>query len=285
MKPVADPFAATSWTLAHGRSLELGPASVIMGILNVTPDSFSDGGRFADPARALDRALQLVQEGAAIVDIGGESTRPGATPVDARTEMDRVLPVIAALAGRSDVAISIDTWRAQTARAAIVAGAHIVNDVWGLQRDPDMADAIARSGAGCVLMHTGRERRRNDDVFADQESFLSKSLELAAAAGIAASAIVLDPGFGFAKETRENLRLLAGFERLAGFGRPLLAGTSRKRFIGAVTGRDEGGRDIGTVATNVVARLKGAAVFRVHDVAAHRDALAMADAILTAGRP
>lgn len=283
MKAPRDPFAATTWRLAHGRTLQLGPASVIMGILNVTPDSFSDGGLYAEPGRAVERALAMAGQGAAIIDVGGESTRPGASPVAAQEEAARVLPVIAALARKTQLAISVDTWRATTAIAAVGEGAHIVNDVWGLQKDAAMAAAIARTAAGCVLMHTGRDRKRDADVFADERAFLARTLAVAREAGIAPDAIVLDPGFGFAKDTAENLALLAGFERLVALGRPLLAGTSRKRFIGAVTGRDAGDRDIGTVATNVVARLKGAALFRVHDVAAHRDALKLVDAVIAAG--
>jgi dihydropteroate synthase len=269
------------WRLAHGRSLELGPAAVIMGILNVTPDSFADGGLYDRAEKAIGHARRMVEEGAAIVDIGGESTRPGGTPVSAAEEQARILPVIDALAG-SGAILSVDTYRAETARLAIGHGAHIVNDVWGAQRDPAIADVAAQTGAGLVLMHTGRERHKAPDVIADQFLFLRRSLEIAGRAGVAGEAIVLDPGFGFAKETpRDNLELIARFEELHELGYPLAVGTSRKRFVGHVTGRQQpADRAVGTAATSVILRLKGAAIFRVHDVAVNRDALQMADAVM-----
>ncbi|QDZ01919.1 dihydropteroate synthase [Nitratireductor mangrovi] len=269
------------WRLAHGRSLELGPAAVIMGVLNVTPDSFSDGGRFLAPDAAVEQALRMVEEGAAIVDIGGESTRPRFAPVEAAEEQQRIMPVIEAIAARSDVLISVDTWRAETARLAVAAGAHIVNDIWALQKDPEIASVVAETGAGAVLMHNSRDRETEPDLIADQFLFLSRSLKIAREAGIGAEHIVLDPGFGFGKETAEiNLELVARFEELHALGAPLLAGTSRKRFIGTVTGRDPDHRAVGTAATSVALRLAGAVLFRVHDVAINADALRMADAIL-----
>ncbi|MBX3567279.1 MAG: dihydropteroate synthase [Rhizobiaceae bacterium] len=271
---------ATTWQLAHGRRLELGRRAVIMGILNVTPDSFSDGGRFASVEAALDQAARMIGEGAAIVDVGGESTRPGAASVTAAQEQARVLPVIEGLARRGDTLISVDTYRAETARLAVEAGAHIVNDVWGLQRDAGIAGVAAGSGAGLAIMHTGRERAKLPDVIDDQIAFLGKSLSIAAAAGVGRDRIVLDPGFGFAKDAGENLELMRRFAELHRLGHPWLVGTSRKRFIGHVTGRDEDGRAAGTAATSVILRLAGAAVFRVHDVAINRDALAVADAML-----
>ncbi len=194
-----DRFARRQWRLAHGRKLTLGPRAVVMGIVNVTPDSFSDGGLHASFGAALDHALAMAGEGAAIIDIGGESTRPNAAPVSAAEEQDRVLPIIEALAARSDVLISVDSWRAETARAAVAAGAHIINDVWGLQRDPAMAATVVESGAGLVAMHTGRGRSRLADPLADQEVFLRETIRLAADAGIPDDGLVLDPGFGFAK--------------------------------------------------------------------------------------
>lgn len=253
-----------------------------MAIINVTPDSFSDGGLDKDTAGAIERALRAVEAGAGILDIGGESTRPGADPVSPAQEQDRVLPVIAALAGRTDAIISVDTYRAETARLAVAAGAHIINDVHGLQREPDLAKVAADTRAGLCIMHTGRDREKLPDVVADQFHFLNRSLDIAAAAGIATDQIVLDPGFGFAKDTEENLALMARFGELHGLKAPLLAGTSRKRFIGAVTGREAAERDVATAATTVLLRMAGAAVFRVHDVAINRDALLMADAMLAA---
>ncbi|MER9434130.1 dihydropteroate synthase [Mesorhizobium sp. M0618] len=274
-------MTARRWQLAHGRHLDLGGKAVVVGILNVTPDSFSDGGQFDAPEKALAQARRMIGEGALVVDVGGESTRPGAAAVSASQEQDRILPVIEALAGVSEVLISVDTYRADTARLAVAAGAHIVNDVWGLQREPDIARVAADTGAGLVIMHTGRDRQKLPDAVADQLTFLRKSLEIARLNGIADDHIVLDPGFGFAKETaEENLDLMARFSELHALGLPLMAGTSRKRFIGTVTGRDAADRGVGTAATSVILRLQGADLFRVHDVAFNVDALALADAML-----
>lgn len=269
------------WQLAHGRHLDLGPKAVVVGILNVTPDSFSDGGLFVAPEKAALQARRMVEQGAAIVDVGGESTRPGFAPITAEDEQARVLPVIAALAASGEALISIDTYREDTARRAVAAGAHIVNDVWGLQREPGIARVAAETGAGLVIMHTGRERHKLPDVIEDQLLFLRRSLEIAQDAGVASDRIVLDAGFGFAKETaEENLDLMARFGELRALGYPLMAGTSRKRFIGNATGRDAPDRAAGTAATSVILRLKGADLFRVHDVAINVDALAVTDAML-----
>lgn len=271
----------TTWHLAHGRSLLLGEKAVVMGVLNVTPDSFSDGGQHFDVAGAVDRAKEMAGEGAAIIDVGGESTRPGAAPVSAQEEQARILPVVEALARWGGVLISIDTYREETARMGIASGAHVVNDVWGLQREPGIAHVAAQTGAGLVIMHTGRGRETLPDVMEDQLVFLRKGLDIAAGAGVTPAQIVLDPGFGFAKETTEaNVGLMARFEELQKLGHPLMAGTSRKRFIGTITGRDPMARGAGTAATSVILRLKGAALFRVHDVAINVDALAVADAML-----
>ncbi len=252
-----------------------------MAIVNATPDSFSDGGRYLAVDAAFSHALTCVEEGADIIDIGGESTRPGAAEVTEGEEQDRVLPVIERLRRETDVLISVDTYRASTARLAIEAGAHIVNDVFGLQKDGNMAGVVAAARAGVCIMHTGRDRQKRADVIEDQFEFLNRSLEMAEAAGIARDAIVLDPGFGFAKDERENVELMARFGELAAFDLPVLAGTSRKRFIGSLTGGDAAHeRDIGTAATTVILRLAGAAIFRVHNVAVTRDALAIADAVL-----
>ena len=280
-----NPFEPTPWPLAHGRSLTLGPVGVIMGVLNVTPDSFSDGGRHESVEAAVSQARRMVAEGAAIIDVGGESTRPGADAVDGETERSRVLPVIEALAATLDCAISIDTYRAETAAAAVVAGAHIVNDVWGCQREPGIARVAAETGAGLVIMHTDRERDDvAEDVIEDQRRFLDLSLSIARGAGVEEVAIVLDPGFGFGKDAERNWQILRRLDELHALERPWLIGTSRKRFLGAVTGREADERDIATAATSVVARCKGAAIMRVHDVKANRDALAVADALIQAAR-
>ncbi|WP_244486528.1 dihydropteroate synthase [Aureimonas sp. Leaf324] len=281
------PTAVTTdrmWRLAHSRTLQLGTKSTIMGILNVTPDSFSDGGRFDGKVeRAVEAALAMVADGAGIIDVGGESTRPGAEPVGPAEEQRRVLPVIAALRARSDVAISIDTYRAETASLAVEAGASIVNDVWGAQREPDIARVAARSGAGLCLMHTGRERRKLPDVIEDQIAFLTRSIAIARAAGVADEQIVVDPGFGFAKDAGENLELMVRLQELASLGLPILVGTSRKRFVRGVLDRDAGDIDVATAATSVLLRERGASIFRVHAVAPTRDALAVVDAALARG--
>lgn len=287
---MTDPFQPFEWALAHGRTVTLGPEGLLMAIINVTPDSFSDGGRYDETEAAVSQALKCLEHGAMILDIGGESTRPGAAVVTASEEQDRVLPVIAALTARTDAIISVDTYRAETARLAIAAGAHIINDVHGLQREPDLAKIAAATGAGLCIMHTGRDREKLLDVVDDQYHFLERSLEIASAAGVERRRIVLDPGFGFAKDTDENVALMARFDELTGFGLPILAGTSRKRFLGAITGREAQERDAATAATTALLRMAGAAVFRVHDVAINRDALLVADAMLAAktnmpGRP
>jgi dihydropteroate synthase len=278
--PQPEPFDMTRWQLAQGRHLDLGARALLMGILNVTPDSFSDGGEFNQLDVALAHARQMTAEGAAIIDVGGESTRPGATPVAPEEEQSRILPVIEALSGESGIVISVDTYHAETARLAVAAGAHIVNDVHGLQREPDIAKVAADTGAGLVIMHTGRDREKLPDVIADQFLFLQRSLEIARQAGIPDDRIVLDPGFGFAKDGEENLQLIARFGELRALGFPWLVGTSRKRLIRHLAGDDRQARDVGTSATSVILRMKGADIFRVHNVAMNRDALTFADAIL-----
>ena len=268
-----------TWQVGHGRQLALGHRACIMGILNVTPDSFSDGGRYAGIDAAVDAAVQMAADGAEIIDIGGESTRPGATPVTPEEEQRRVLPVIAALAARSDCLISVDTYRADTARLAVEAGAHIVNDVFGAQKDRGIANVAAETGAGLCLMHTGREREKLADVIADQFLFLEESLRIATAAGVARDKIVLDPGFGFAKDGPENMVLIARLVELLALGYPLLVGTSRKRFVRGAIGREDPEPDFATAATSVLMRERGADIFRVHNVPANRDALAIADAM------
>lgn len=256
-----------------------------MAIINVTPDSFSDGGRHATLESAFVHAMACVKDGAVILDIGGESTRPGAAEIAPAEEQDRVLPVVEKLRAETDALISIDTYRAETARLAVAAGAHIINDVHGLQREPLIADVAAATGAGVCIMHTGRgrEQERLADRIDDQEFFLTESVSIARKAGVPDEAIVLDPGFGFAKNKDDDLELIARFPELHRLGFPLLAGTSRKRFIGAVTGRERADeRDIGTAATTAMLRLAGASIFRVHNVAANLDALRMADAVLAA---
>ncbi|MDF1607430.1 dihydropteroate synthase [Hoeflea sp. YIM 152468] len=277
-------FDPRPYRLGRHRQLELGLRARIMGILNVTPDSFSDGGRHADAEAAINAARAMVGEGADIIDIGGESTRPGADAVSALEEQQRIMPVIEALVQDHQILISVDTWRAETARLALAAGAHLINDVWGLQREPQIAREAAEAGAAVVIMHTGRDRTRLPDLIDDQLHWFAGSLEIARSAGIADDQILLDPGFGFAKDASDNLELMTRFAELHAMGLPLLAGTSRKRFVGALTGREASDRDVGTVATSVALRFAGAAMFRVHNVAFNRDGLAVADAMVQSSR-
>lgn len=283
-KPPDSVFAPRTFKLGRGAELVLGPKSRVMGIVNVTPDSFSDGGLAADADAAVAAALAMAETGADIVDIGGESTRPGADPVDALEEQRRIMPVIEALSGRDGLLISVDTWRAETARLALGAGAHLINDVWGLQREPEIARIAADAGAAVAIMHTGRDRQCRPDLVEDQFFWFARSLEIAREAGVGDDRILLDPGFGFAKDADENLELMARFAELHALKLPLLAGTSRKRFIGGLTGREAPDRDVGTVATSVALRLAGAAMFRVHNVAFNIDGLAVADAMVQSSR-
>ncbi|MAM11973.1 MAG: dihydropteroate synthase [Rhizobiaceae bacterium] len=274
-------FRPRTLSCANGRTLALGPIGVLMAIVNVTPDSFSDGGQFADTASAVDHALQAVEEGAAILDIGGESTRPGAAPVSAGEEQSRVLPVIEALAEKTGALISIDTYRSGTARLAVAAGAHIINDVSGGTAEPEILRIVAETGAGYCLMHTSRNRETLADPVADQLFFLDKALAAARAAGIGDSQLVIDPGFGFGKDVADNLAIMAHLDALHGFDLPILIGTSRKRFVAAIGGAvDNLTRDFATASTTAIARLAGGAIFRVHNVGANRAALAFADAMI-----
>ncbi len=260
----------------------------LMGVLNVTPDSFSDGGRFLEPAAAVAQGLELAREGAAIIDVGGESTRPGAEPVGEAEELRRVVPVIEGLrAAGVDAQISIDTSKAAVARAAIDAGASLVNDVSAFRHDPEMAALVAERGVDCCLMHMRGEPRtmqvepRYDDVVGEVRDFLSQRAEFAIAAGIEPARIILDPGIGFGKAVEHNLALLGRIEELVAIGFPILVGTSRKSFLGRITGRPTDGRVAATVATCVMAFERGATHFRVHDVAPVADALAVAAATVS----
>jgi dihydropteroate synthase len=256
----------------------------VMGVLNVTPDSFSDGGEFLDPAAALAHARRMTQEGADLIDVGGESTRPGADPVSADEELRRVLPVLEALAAAGEIAVSIDTSKASVAHAAVTVGATFVNDVTALRGDPGMAAVVAESGADVCLMHMLGEPRtmqddpRYGDVVGEVAAFLEERLAFAARAGIAEHRVWLDPGIGFGKTLAHNLELLRRLDEIVALGRPVVVGASRKRFLGALTGREEQDRVAGTVAANVIAYERGAHMFRVHDVAPTRDALAVASA-------
>ena len=272
-----------SWRIAN-RELPL-ERPLIMGILNVTPDSFSDGNRFLDPQQAVDRAQEMAEQGADIIDIGGESTRPGAAPVDAGEEVKRVLPVIEEVAGKVSCAISVDTWKSAVARPAMAAGAGIINDISGFRFDPEMAAVAAQSGSGVVLMHTRgtpltmQADTGYDDLMGEVIQGLGKSVEIAVGAGVERARIVVDPGIGFAKDGHGNLEILRRLRELTGLGFPILVGTSRKGFIGKVLKRDTGDRVFGTAATVALAIANGASILRVHDVAEMRDVADMAHAI------
>jgi dihydropteroate synthase len=264
------------------------PDPLVMGVLNVTPDSFSDGGEWLDAGAAIAHGRELVEQGAAIVDVGGESTRPGAEPVTEAEELRRVVPVLEGLAG-AGARLSIDTSKAAVAAAALDAGATIVNDVTALRGDPHMAGLVAERGCDVCLMHMLGEPRTMqlhptyDDVVADVTAFLAARLEFALAHGIVEERVWLDPGIGFGKTIDHNLALLQRLDEVVALGRPVVVGTSRKSFLGTITGRDPHDRVAGTIATNVLALARGASVFRVHDVRQARDALAVAAATL-AGR-
>ena len=274
----------STWQL-RTRSLALGQRTLIMGVLNVTPDSFSDGGLYLDVTAAVEHGMALEAEGAAILDIGGESTRPGAEPVPEDEELRRVVPVIAGLrAAGTRARISIDTSKASVAAAALDAGATLVNDVTALRGDGAMAELVAERKAECCLMHMLGEPRtmqRNphyDEVVGDVKGFLEARLSFAVSHGIAEERILLDPGIGFGKTDVHNLELLARLHELTELGRPVMIGTSRKAFLGRLTGRPVQDRLAATIATNVIAYVHGASIFRVHDVAPVRDALLIAAA-------
>lgn len=281
-------MTAPTWQVCN-RVVTFDSRPLVMGIVNVTPDSFSDGGQFFDPAQAIEHGLKLAADGAEILDIGGESTRPGATPVPADEELKRVVPVIRELARQTNVLISIDTMKGAVAAAAIEAGAHIVNDVSAL-RDPEMVNVCANSDVGIVLMHmqgTPQTMQANPNyanVVSDTVEYLKERIAALGEAGIAAERIAIDPGIGFGKtfsQTMQQLRRLYEYIKL---GRPLCLGVSRKGFIGQVTGRDRQQRLAGTLALNCFAVATASAhILRVHDVAEHRDAVKMWEAVYHQG--
>jgi dihydropteroate synthase len=259
----------------------------IMGVVNVTPDSFSDGGRFLDARTAIEHGEELAAQGAAILDVGGESTRPGADPVPVDKELQRVIPVVEGLAGTARV--SVDTSKTAVAAAALDAGADYVNDVTAFRSDPALAGLVAERGVDCCLMHmlgtprTMQDDPRYDDVVADVKAFLEERLAFAVGEGIAEERVMLDPGIGFGKTVEHNLTLIARLDELVAIGRPLVFGVSRKSFLGKLTGRGVEERAVATAAANVLALERGASVFRVHDVPETLDALTVAAATL-AGR-
>ena len=271
--------------ICRGKTLTLGTNTHVMGILNVTPDSFSDGGRYLDVQQAVTHAETMIAEGATLIDIGGESSRPGASPVSVDEELARVVPVIDALADTVDVLISVDTSKAEVAQRALEAGAHIVNDITALSEDPDMAIVVAEMEAGVILMHmkgtprTMQQSPKYKDVVNEVRAWLEKKVQNAEAQGIAPERIIIDPGIGFGKTTEHNLQLLKRLSEFQALNRPLLIGTSRKSFIGNILNVPVTARVEGTAATVCWAITHGADIVRVHDVKANVHAARMTDVL------
>lgn len=272
-----------------GKEIELGKKTLIMGVVNVTPDSFSDGGLYIDKNKAFKHALELYENGADIIDIGGESTRPFAEPVSMEEEIARVVPVIEMIKNHNkDILVSVDTYKSETARRALDAGADIVNDISGLNFDDNMKNVVAKSGAGLILMHTrGKPQDMQKDT--DYEDFmgevidyLANSIDMAVNAGIEKDSIVIDPGIGFGKKFEHNLFILKKLKEFSLFGLPILIGTSRKSFLGKITGKDASERDDETMVSVAIAIANGAHIVRVHEVKRMRDAVKVADAIKNA---
>lgn len=270
----APPFPASPWP----RRIQGLP--LLMGILNVTPDSFSDGGRFIGREAAITQGAAMVEAGADMLDIGGESTRPGFTPVDAEEEAARILPVIRALkAAHPAMPLSVDTYKAKTARAALQAGASIVNDIWGLHQDVAMAEVVAAHEAGLCIMHNRAKIDESLDILADIERFFERALRLAEQAGIPQARIALDPGIGFGKSFEQNCLALRHLARFRAFGCAILLGVSRKSMLGLLTERKVEDRLAATISANLIGMLAGADILRVHDIAEHKDAIRVAAAL------
>jgi dihydropteroate synthase len=271
--------------LGDGRILEPGVRTLVVGVLNVTPDSFSDGGRHYDAGRAIDRALQMESDGADIIEVGGESTRPGAEPVSAREEIERIGPVLRGLAGRLRVPVAVDTYKSEVARAAIDMGASILNDVSALRFDPALADVAARARAPIILMHmrgdpaTMQVMPPSPDIFAEIESDLQKAISEASRRGVGNGQIIIDPGIGFGKTLEQNLEIINNLDRFEYFDLPVMIGTSRKSFIGRLTGRLADDRIFGTAASVAVSITRGAHLVRVHDVKEMAEVARISDAI------
>ena len=275
-----------SITLTSGRTLHFGERTVVVGVLNVTPDSFSDGGMNVEPARAIERALEMESEGADIIEVGGESTRPGSARLPAREELSRVLPVLRGLTRRLHVPVAIDTYKSEVANAAIGEGASIINDVSALRFDPAVADVVRQERAALVLMHmrgepgTMQKLAPSPDIFAEIESDLGVAIRVAGSRGVGRDQIIIDPGIGFGKTLDQNLAIINHLERFEAFDLPLMIGTSRKSFIGKLTGRTEGERVMGTAASVAAAIIRGAHIVRVHDVKEIVEVVRVTDALL-----
>jgi dihydropteroate synthase len=251
----------------------IGTRPIVMGVLNLTPDSFSDGGRYVTTEAALSHAKKMAAQGCDIIDVGGESTRPGASPISENEELARIEPILVELANKLEVPLSIDTYKSKIAARAVELGSILINDVWGLQKDPAMAETVAATEAAVVIMHNRAEKDAAIDIMADIRSFFSRSLALAAAAGIPRSRIIVDPGVAFGKTARQNLEVLRRLGELTEFGCPILIGTSRKAFFGSLSEGKIEAQLVGTIATTLAACAAGASIFRVHDVAEQVSAL------------
>ena len=270
-------------------NLQLGEKTLIMGVLNITPDSFSDGGLFFEPHKAIEHGLRMAAEGADIIDVGGESSRPGSDPVPLDEELKRVIPVIEGLASRLEIPISVDTYKSQVAEQAIEAGAQMINDISGLRFDPQMPAVAARYGTPLIIMHikespkTMQQDPSYEDLMGEIIDYLREGIEKAAGGGVDPQQVIVDPGIGFGKRVQDNLVIINRLEALNTLGRPLLIGTSRKSFIGAVLNLEMHQREIGTLTTVAVSVFKGAHIVRVHDVAPMKQTVKMVDAIINAG--
>jgi len=274
---------------ARGKTFELGQRTWLVGVVNVTPDSFFDGGLYFEPARAIERALALAAEGADIIDIGGESSRPGSSPISAKEEKSRILPVVEVLKQKNGILVSVDTTKAEVAEAALAAGADIINDISAGRFDPRMLPLAAESGAALILMHmkgtprTMQVAPHYDDLLGEVKAFLRERLEAAESCGVPRENLLLDPGIGFGKKLEHNLALLNNLGALADLERPLVVGISRKSFIGKILKLEAPERLEGTIAAAVVSLLRGASLLRVHDLQAVKRAIAVAEAILSQG--
>lgn len=262
------------------RVIDLGTETLVMGILNVTPDSFSDGGDFTAIENAIQQAKKYIADGVHIIDIGGESTRPGATEVEQDDELNRVIPVIKAIREFSDILISIDTYKARVAEEAVNAGADIINDVWGMQKEPQIASVAVKYNVPVVAMHNQINNKYSEDIIISMQNFFEKSFEIAKEAGLETSQIVLDPGIGFGKDPDQNIVVLSRLSEVMGFGFPVLLGTSRKSMIGKILDLPPKERVEGTIATNMYGITLGVEIIRVHDVLEHVRASKVMDAIL-----
>lgn len=275
----------------NGKKIILGEKTLIMGILNVTPDSFSDGGKYNEIDKAVIHAKKMVAEGADIIDIGGESTRPGAPKISVKEEIERVLPILKAVREAVEVPISIDTYKAEVAKVALEHGANIVNDVWGFQAQPKIAEYIAQHDAIGIAMHNKQKKvskdthnKRNfdyeEDIMESIKAFFAKTFEIASNAGLSKDKIILDPGIGFGKKATQSIEVMRRLEELKTLESPLLLGTSRKSFIGSILNLPSNKRVEGTIATNVIGAMYGYDIVRVHDVKEHKRALQVTDAIV-----